>query len=170
MSEDNIEDESLEQLAKKKLKKDLESEESPEQIKLERDELKLRMASLALKDFESEIDKTLEKIPESKREKIREQIEKSGDQPATLESIKAQIAMNEPEDDGREKVPPLGVAKAYKPSPKEKVSDLYDILSSNTSTVEEKRVANKKLDELWHKSLSNKKVAKRAIREITEGE
>ena len=174
MSEDNEQEndsESLEELAKQKLKKDLGKNESLEDVKTERDELKSRLTILALKEFENEVEKTIAKLPKEKQEKAREVIEQSGDKPSTLESFKAQILVNEPEtDDGTEPLPAQGVVKAYKPAQKETVEDLYDILTSNTSTIDEKRVADKKLDLLWKKSLSDKKKARRTIRELTEEE
>lgn len=167
--QENSED-SLEELAKQKLKKDLGKNESLEDIKTERDELKSRLTVLALKEFENEVEKTIAKLPKEKQEKAREAIEQSGDKPSTLESFKAQILVNEPESDGTEPIPPAGVVKPYKPTQKETVEDLYEILSSNTSTVEEKRVADKKLDLLWKKSLSDKKKARRTMRELQEEE
>ena len=152
MSEENDE-ESLEELAKRKLQKDLgkkDTDESPDDIKAERDTLRAQLSTLALKEWEQQVESTLAKIPEGKRDKIREQIQKSGDQPATLESIKAQIAMNEEsEDDGTEAIPPVGVVKAPPKIQKESIADLYQILDSRSSSSAEKAVANKRLDELW---------------------
>jgi len=168
MSENENED-SLEELAKKKLKKELNegNDETLEGIKAERDNLREQLSAIALKSFEEEVVKVAEKLSKGDKIKKQEIIEKIGDDTEMLRTFQAKAITENEDDDGTEKVPPAGIVSAYKPEKKttESIEDLYNILDSRTTTREEKEIANKKLDKMWAKQLlENKKSVRKVLR------
>jgi len=168
MSEEN--EDSLEELAKKKLKKELnEDNETPEQIRKERDTLHAQLSALATKEFEREVIRTATKLAKGDTAKQQEIIEKIGDDVDMLRTFQAQATLEE-EDDGTEPVPPSGKAGAPPKEPtKETIAVMYQKLNSNTTTVEEKERINKQLDKYWLDLLRTKKSTfKRALRELSE--
>ncbi len=136
-----------------------EGEKSTEEKLQERE---AQLAALAIAEFDREKTKLFKKIPEEKHEEIDKLLEKD---PKLIDVFKIQydVPIDEDEDDGTEPVPPKGKARAqHKPS-KTTVEDLYKILTSNDTTTEDKREAEKKLDELWKKSIQNKDAARKSL-------
>jgi len=143
--------------------------ESQDQIKKERDTLKSQLSILALKEFEREKIRLAEKLSRGDVSKQNEIIDTIGDDVDILRTFQAKATIEEL-DDGTEKVPPVGRAKAQAPTTrKQTLVSLYETLNSKTASVEEKAVADAKLDKLFKNLLTNRRREfKRALREMTE--
>jgi len=134
--------------------------------KRRREELEVIVGIEAEKSWEIERDSLLQKVPESRREAIKNFI---SDDPEKLNQIKASMILQgqieEDEDESEEKTP-SGRARlpeymlppdqrgqvrspTYSNPTIQKYSDLYAILRSPTSTEEQKNEANQILDETF---------------------
>lgn len=168
------EEEDLETLAKKKLKKDLEQDDV--------DELKKKVESYetiieisAEKQFERDLDDVLEKVPENKREQIRDYV---GTDPTKIDAVKAGLILTSQDDDDLDddepERTPSGRATLPNPSNNNKgdtIQDLYNIVSRKFVDPKLKAEAQNRLDKLW-KGIETKHKRKfiKGFKMVKEGE
>lgn len=126
-------------------------------------EREAQLAALALAEFNKEKEKLLEKIPVEKHQQVENLLEKD---PTAIEILKVQYMTDNDLDldDDAETPPPKGKVKALRKPSKDTVESLYGVLTSNQTTAEQKKIAEKKLDNLWKKALTDRKTARKALR------
>lgn len=131
--------------------------------KKKREELELVVEAEALKDFEDEKEQLLQKIPEEKREKMRDYI---GEDPDKLESVRANLILSSDEDDDEDdeeyKKPTVGKAmllegsregqsnrRQYSNPVVQMFSDLYRVIRDPKSSEEARKEAESRLDDAF---------------------
>lgn len=158
-------DETLEELAKKKLKQ---QNNDIDQIKRERDEYRSVIELQAEKEFERELSDILDKVPESKKEQIKEYI---GDDPDRLEATRAALLLNfgDPEPEPAQKSRPTGKAPLPTKPRTEYIDDVFNIATNTTAPKASRDLAKSKIDELW-KHFQNNPEAKEAIKKSLQNQ
>jgi len=133
--------------------------EEVEKLKKQLQEREDQLSLLAMREFEGDKSKLLEVVPEDRKEELEEFI----DTPEKLETLRKIYSAEEEETETRTapagkatlgiktrtETPSFGVERGYSDPMIQKISDLYDVIGSNKSSVEDKQKAERTLDNLY---------------------